>query len=223
MSPEPSVNGVDTRKNEDLARTLLIENLSHDIAVGLKGVSNKSMIFQIHLSRAFNLGLMDQDDDYYDSVYLGTEKGNFYLDRTPLESLSMGIAFAADLVRNVASIPFQLFPVDPRILRDSYRVSESETPILNEIYKTIYKISLMSIFIALINLVPFPGLDGGYVLIHTAQRLRKMRLTRKQKARLYVVAFIVIYASISLANLDNLPRYIDSRLQKLQGLIYQDH
>ncbi len=216
-----SVDGVDTRKNEDLARQLLVRNLGREVLVGIKASNNKLPVFRVNLSRAFNTGLLDEDDDYYDSVYLGTEKGNFYLHHPPLESVIHGLSFAANLIRKISTIPFQLFPVDPTILADEYRVSVPETMVLNEVYKIIFKASLVSIFFALINLVPFPGMDGGYILTHTAQRLRKTPLTRKQKARIYVVSFIVIYAVISISNLDNLPRYIDSRLKKLHEVIYQ--
>jgi membrane-associated protease RseP (regulator of RpoE activity) len=211
-----SVAGTDTTDDEDLARALLIKHLDSEVIIGLKSVNGKSAPFRFRPKRDYNYGLFDQNDDHYEAAYLGTEQYNFYRKRPIGDAFREGIRTSASFVKKVASIPFQLLPVDPTILRDAAQVSDPQTPIINEIYKTIYKLSLVSVFLALINLVPFPGLDGGHIMIATAQKCMKKPMSRKIKARFFAIGFMIVYAAIALANLDNLPRYIDSSMKKLQ-------
>lgn len=214
-----SVAGIDTEDDEDRARAELIKHMDRTVIIGLKSVNDENALFRFNLSREYNWGLFDQHDKYYEAVYLGTEKHNFYRQRPLGEAAMEGLQYAAHITGKVLTIPFQLLPVDPAILQDAARVRNPETPIANELYMMIYKLSLISVFLAMINLVPFPGLDGGYIMIATAERLHKKTLSRKIKARFFAIGFLIVYAAIALSNLDNLPRYIDSSSKKFLKFI----
>lgn len=223
LSAIMSVDGVDTKKDEDLARTLLVEAFDRLSVISIKGVNDKETFFTWKLHSSLNQGLLDEKSDAYDLVYMGSENGNFYKQEAVLDSLKNGFYNAGKLVINVTTIPFQLLPLDPNRIKEPYRVTNAGNAVSNSVYSIVHMLCLVSVFLALLNLLPLPRLDGGYILIHSLERLRGKSLERRSKAKIYAGAFLIIYMGILFSNMDNLPRYIDSRLKKLQEFIDQDH
>ena len=200
------------------AREKLIENLGTTTKVGVKGPDNQPpLLFTVNLSKELNSALYDPEDDDYDKVYLGQYKYNYYQDYPVTQAISKGLGYARDMIGRVITLPFQLFPLDRDKTKEKYRVDNPDTALINVIYRFCYTLSIVSVVLAFINILPLPGLDGGYILIQTVERMRGGRpLSNKTKAKIFVAVFIIVYASISLANIGNVPRYIESRLEKIK-------
>jgi Zn-dependent protease len=75
------------------------------------------------------------------------------------------------------------------------------------------------VIVGLVNLLPLPGLDGGQLLIQGLERARKQKISRKAKAKVFGLVFLILYLSVLFTNLDNIPYYIDSRAKKVHELI----
>lgn len=219
LSAVMSVNGTDTRDDEERTRKLLIQNLDRDVVLGLKGPDGKPGLTKVHLFKQANLGLLDKKSENYTHVFLGATRGNVYLRKSAREQALNALRYSAGLIKKTALIPFQLLPIDSTAIHDENAVTNADTWWLNKLYAVIHLFALTSVAIGLVNLLPFPHLDGGHILVQAIERARKHRLSRKAKAKIFALAFLAFYAAVMISNMDNVPGYIDSRLKKVHEFI----
>jgi len=216
-----SVNGEPTKDNEDLARTRLIENFDRPVIIAIKGPGDELRPARFNLRGDINQDLLNKDDDYYEAVFLGATKGNIYINRTPITDVKNALRYSAKLIKNVAKIPFQIFPIDKSVIQDSAAVSNENTKITNAIYRFLHLFAVASVAIGLVNLLPFPNLDGGQLLDQILKKIRGEKLTNKFRANIFALIFFLLYGAMFITNMDNLHGYIDSRVKKVHELIDQ--
>ncbi|MFK7839770.1 MAG: site-2 protease family protein [Bdellovibrionales bacterium] len=217
-----NVNGIDTNEDDDKTRELLIQHFDQDITLKMKSPVDQDRPFRIHLKSDINQGLLDQDSDFYKLVHLGAIDGNIYKRHDVLTNAKDALTYSGQLFFNVAKLPFQIFPIDKASLRDGAAVSSKNTKIINKLYKLIHLFCVASIAIGLINLIPFPRLDGGQCVDQILHLLRGESLTNKFRANSFAAILLLLYASVFIANMDNLHGYIDSSLKKVHEFIEQD-
>ena len=216
------INGRKVEDNEELTRKLLIENFGKESILSIKSINDESRDTYVRLNADVNAGLLDPDDEYYEAVFLGESRGNIFQQRTVGDYAAHALLFTRDMIADVAKVPFQLFPIDRTAVRDEYAVRDSDTWWTNILYDLIHLFALASTVLALVNLLPLPGLDGGQILNLCLERASGGRITRKTKAKIYVAFFILLYGSILIANQDNFYGYIDSRLKTVHEFIDQE-
>ena len=215
------VNGIDTEGDADRARELLIQHFDQDITLNIKAPLDDHIPFRIHLRGDINEGLLDEDSDYYKTVYLGAIDGNIYQRDTLSANLVKAWDYSRALFINIAKVPFQIFPIDKAMLKDSAAASSKDTKIINGIYAVMHLFAVASIAIGLINLIPFPKLDGGQFVDQCLKHWRGDALTNKFRANTFAVLLLILYAAIFISNMDNLHGYVDSRLKKVHQFIDQ--
>ncbi len=213
-----SLDGVDVRDKEKLARKVFQKKLDRPVLMVMKGPDKQSLTYKVHPRAAQNSHIGDKTHRDYKLFFLADGR-NFYLYKPAAAQISDGIRYAAEKIVSVATVPFQLLPIDPEALRDSNRVSVSAGRPKNYAYSFTHGLAIGSILIALVNLLPLPRLDGGYILIHGIEAFRRKPLSLKAKAKLFVGAFLLIYLSMMITNIDNVRGYIDSRLKKVHELV----
>lgn len=222
LSAVKKVDNIDVSEDQDLARELLNRFMDRDVLIHLQGPLDKPHLFNVRLSSEANKYFNDPDHTYYERVFLGQRAGNYYQKQSTGKYALEALYKSRDLIRIIAVLPFQLLPIDTYALKDAHAVVHLDTKWLNRFYEALYLFMTASVAVGLFNLLPLPGLDGGTFLIQTFERIKKGKLVRRTKARIYALAFFVLYMSILLANLDNLPGYIDSRVKKVQEFINQE-
>ena len=214
-----TVGGVDVRDDPERARALLLKNLGKQTLVGVKGPDGKPSPFKVNLSKDVNANLGNPDHDDYKRVYLGATPGNIYLKKSTEIYAADALRYARDLIAKIAGVPFQLFPIDALAIKDSNAVTNLETKAINVFYNYLHLFAVASIVVGLVNLLPLPHLDGGQLLVQAIERFRKNVLTRRQKAKIFVITFLGLYLAVLFTNLDNVPGYIDSRAKKVHEFI----
>ncbi|MBL4805218.1 MAG: site-2 protease family protein [Alphaproteobacteria bacterium] len=213
------IAGVDVSEDPDRALELINRYMGQEVTVVLKGQQGRSHAFKVRLSEEANKHLNDPDHRYYEEVFLGKTKGNYYQEQPVGKYALEAFMKSADLIKIVAVLPFQLLPIDASALKDQHAVAHIDTVWLNRFYNLIYLFATASVAVALINMLPLPGTDGGQFLVQMLEHIKKEKLTRRTKARIFGLAFFVLYMSILFSNLDNLPAYVDSRVKKVQEFI----
>ena len=215
LSAITSVNGTSTKEDDDRARKLLIKNLGRNAVLGIKGPDEKPGPTKVFLSKEANIGLFDEDDEHYEHAFLGTTRGNIYLKKPLKDSALNALRYSASLIKKMTLIPFQLFPIDISAVKDEHAVTNPDTYLVNKLYAVLHLFAVACVVIGLVNLLPLPHLDGGHILIQTIERFRQERLNRKAKAKIFALLFLLFYLAVMFFNMDNVPRYIDSRLKKV--------
>jgi hypothetical protein len=175
--------------------------------------------YKVHIPSNSNPHLGNKDHEDYNHLFLGKQRDDFYLKRSFADNLRDAAITGAERVGGVLTIPFQLFPIDPEILSPEPAPYGDATWLQNGLYRLVHLTAIISAVIALVNLLPLPKLDGSFLVIALAESVTRRPLLRKEKAMLLAGAFFALYGAIFIANLDNVPRYIDSRAKKLQEFI----
>ncbi|MCB1720203.1 MAG: site-2 protease family protein [Alphaproteobacteria bacterium] len=219
LSAIMSVADQNTQDDEDKARALLLKNMDKEVIVGFKGPDGKEKPARVRLSSALNPNLDNPNHDDYERIFFGQTRGNIYLDRPAFEHAAQALRKSAAMIRNIASVPFQLLPIDSYKLKDSNEVMHEDTRILNMLYTYMHLFALTCVVIALVNLLPLPYMDGGHLLTQIIERILKKPMSRKSKAVLFALIFFSLYAVIAVSNMNKVPGYIDSRLKKVHEFI----
>lgn len=213
-----AINGENVQKKPDRARELFIKNFDRPITIEMKGPDLKPYFYKVTPRAAANPDIGNKKKKGYKLIYLGPSRDNFYLHQSVGAQISDALHYTLKGIGKIAAIPFQIFPVDQYAITDENRVSGGQTAIAkitNLAYGIIHNFMVASILIGLVNLLPLPFLDGGYIVMQGVEAARRKPLTRKARALLFVACFLAFYLSALFANIDNLPRYIDSRLKKV--------
>lgn len=219
LSAITSVNGVNTDEDDKRTRDMLIRNLGRSTVLGIKGPDGEEGLTNVVLSKDANRGLLDEQDEHYEHVFLGASRGNVYLQKPWQDNAHNALRYAGGMIKKVALVPFQLFPIDISAVKDEHAVTNPDTWLTNKFYAILHLFAVTCVVIALVNLLPFPHLDGGHILTQMIERVRGQSLPRKAKAKIFAAAFLGFYLSVMLANMDNVPHYIDSRVKKVHEFI----
>jgi len=216
-----AVNGIDTGGDIKRTRALLIQHFDQAITINTKAPLDEDIPFRVKLNGAINQGLLDKDSKLYKAVYLGAIDGNIYARANPLENAQKAWRYASKLWINIAKVPFQIFPIDKSMLKDSAAVTSRDTKIINAIYAVMHLFCVASIAIGLINLIPFPKLDGGQCVDQILKKMRGEKLTNKTRGNVFAALLFMLYAGMFVSNMDNFYGFIDSRAKKAHQFIEQ--
>jgi regulator of sigma E protease len=65
---------------------------------------------------------------------------------------------------------------------------------------------LLSVNLAVLNVLPFPPLDGGRILVVVVEAVRRRRLPAEREALIYVTGFLVLMALVILISIQDIAR-----------------
>jgi regulator of sigma E protease len=65
---------------------------------------------------------------------------------------------------------------------------------------------LLSVNLAVLNVLPFPPLDGGRLLVVVIEAFRRRRLPAEREALIYLTGFLVLMALVILISIQDIAR-----------------
>ena len=198
----------------DEARAALLAHMDQRIEIGLHSMDGKTHLSLIDLSANANRNLADPDHKEHDRLYIGALRDNYYLPLTLVESARLSVSRSFEMIGNVALLPFNLFPIDKKWITPDAVVSRETSYVQARLYVFVFFASLCSCFIAFLNLLPFPRLDGGQALLLLGERWKRRPLARREQAALIVFALLFFYAAVFGSNMDAMRGYYMFQMQK---------
>ncbi len=212
------VGSVYTKNDEDRARAELIKSFDRPIRIGMYNVDDNVYFYPVVIRAALNQNLLDEHHKKYEAVYIGPLHDNAFLSLSPTEAARQGINEAGKLFWHMLKMPFQIFPIDPKLFAERIPFeTESIYYYHNIIYQIAFKTALLSILIGFINLIPFPRLDGDFVLTYIMEGALKKKPSRKQRAIAIAGTLFCLYAVMMFSNLGDLPGYMKRKLETYTG------
>ena len=212
------VNGEDVEDmKHDILREKIISLLDQSVEIGVTGVDDKTHYYQVVISSEMNDHLHDPKHRYKRAFFLGPIKGNQFTSLSTYEYIERGISKAAELFKLIIQVPFQIFPIDPKIY--STRIPFfPDSPYYYEslIYRAAFQTAMLSIVIAFINLLPFPRLDGDFVVTYLMESYLKRKPSRRQRAMAIGASLFGIYCVFLFSNLGDLPGYLEMKAEEWQ-------
>ncbi|MCB1532330.1 MAG: site-2 protease family protein [Alphaproteobacteria bacterium] len=214
-----SVNGKVVEGDEDAIRAALTANFDKDVVLGLNATDGNVRIYRARLYSAANPHIHDPNHEEYDQIFLGPNRDDFYYRAAVPVQMKDAFIFNFKLLGKVLSFPFQLLPIDKDAFTPAASVEFTGSPFINGLYHFIFKMALISFVVAYVNLLPLPHMDGSHLTYYALQAVRGEKPSPRLQARALAILFFGFYMAMMLANMDNLPTYIDSRLEKLHEFI----
>lgn len=202
-------------EDDDEARELIIKHLGQSVVFGMDARDRKLHTYLINLSAEHNTQLFDPEHKDYGSFYIGRMGDNIYLPLSFGEGLTEAAGLTGELVINIARLPFNMFPIDKQWITPDVTVSYRSSPVGRNLFMLVFMTSLFSVFIGWLNLIPFPGVDGGVILLNTAEACAKGPLPNKKKALLIASALFLLYGAVFLANAPNLHGYFEFKIEEM--------
>jgi regulator of sigma E protease len=160
-----SVGGVDTHGDPVRVRRLLRKALGGTFALGIKVYDGKTHIFRVHPLGAVNKGLADPNSPDYDWVYLGPLTDNIYLIEKPVENMKQALRETARLASGIVQMMGRMSQIDRQLLIPEDNVRPSHAPVKYYFFSEVHDIVILSLFLALFNLLPMPWADGGFLIV----------------------------------------------------------
>ena len=74
------------------------------------------------------------------------------------------------------------------------------------LYTQLYWVGLLSVNLAVLNILPFPPLDGGRLAVVGIEALRRRRLSARREALIYFTGFMVLMALVILITIQDIGR-----------------
>jgi regulator of sigma E protease len=74
---------------------------------------------------------------------------------------------------------------------------------------TLYFIGILSLNLAVLNVLPFPPLDGGRILVTLIEAVRRRKLPAEREALIYLTGFMVLIALVILISIQDVQRLIE--------------
>lgn len=211
-----SINGTPIGADEvDKARAILVETMGEEVTLKLKSVDGEAHSYRTVLYPENNAHLTDPAHKHYGSFFAGPMKDNFYLHLDITYSLIEAGKQTGRMIRAVAMLPFQLFPVDKEQIQPWALVADEFGK--RKLYEFCHRVLLVSVVIALINLIPFPGTDGSMLLLTILQGA--MGAGNEAGTRAYKVilllSLVLLYGSVLFANIDDFPHHMHKKMLEM--------
>lgn len=208
-----SVNGVPTPTME-AARAALLQHMDERITVGLWSMDDNVYTSVMDLSAVANKHLGDLQNWESKKIYMGAMRDNFYLPLSAAAAAREAFWRNAQMIAHMALLPFNLFPIDKEWITPDAIVTGEASFLGVRLYVFVFFTSLCSCFIGLLNLLPFPRLDGGNALLMLAEAWKHRPLTNHEKAALLVFSILFFYAAVFGANANDMRGYYLFQMQR---------
>ena len=213
-----SINGMPVT-GEVAAREALLTHLGERVRIGLLADDDQIYISEIDLSESANRHLGQAGHREAELFYLGEVKDNFYLPLSAAASFREAAERSLTMLGHVVRLPFNLFPVDREWLVPDAVVSEQTSYWIMRLYVFVFFTALCSCFIGFINLLPFPKLDGGEILLLIGAAWKRRPLQRREQATMFVSGLLFFYAAVFGLNMNDWRGYYLFQVQKAAAAV----
>jgi regulator of sigma E protease len=133
----------------------------------------------------------------------------------PIDALARGTAFAASLAIQIpgglADAVGGLLGLNPNAgdARGPIGIAQETGRVLQSpLQQQLAFVGLLSVNLAVLNVLPFPPLDGGRIAVVVIESMRRRRLPAEREALIYLTGFAVLMALIILISIQDIQRLI---------------
>jgi len=196
-----SVNGIDTKENEDKARELILANMDREIIIGTESVDGEVHDYIVNIRAALNYDFNNSDSRDYKRIYTGEVDSNFYLRRNIIEGSIEATKEISRLISGIFHSIREPWHIDGRLITSETQPSSRDGAWKVRIYRIIYFMAFVSICVGLINLLPVPGFDGSVLILLLAEATKGPGWVTKNHYKILIGSLGVVYGSVALSHL----------------------
>ncbi len=210
-----TVAGVDVGKKADAARQELLRNMDKEIVMNYgEGVFSEDV--RIKPLSTLNHDLQEQGSRNYKTLVMWDKSKRFY-ELVPLVKAGEDTArLVGRAVKIFVGVIYQMVTGKKKTsdVGGVIQMGEMTGDITSQSVEDgpsilLRMIVILSIQIGLLNLLPFPMLDGGHLLFHAYEAVYKRQPPLRVKGYMYGVSIVFLIWVILLANISDLLKFLE--------------
>ncbi len=206
-----SIEGVLTEDEPDKARELFLQNMDKEIRIGIpfKGMSiEKVDIFLMKFDSALNTHLDDPDDVDYERAWLIDPDDKFFLRLGVFEALKRSAFLMKEGVVDSYKIIEAIYKGrnnEDAVLGGVGKISQYTAKAAKAgIYDYLIFVAGFSLMIAMVNLLPIPVLDGGYLVFILYEAIAGKTASSRVQDISMIIGMLFLIGLMVFANLNDL-------------------
>lgn len=207
------VDGIDTKDNPDLARSLILERFDRPILVTLEFRKDQVDEFLVLFPKEFNTQFFDNiTDEKDDFVNIKSVTDRHYRKLWPIEAFVEVCSQIAEGLKETYKLFNAVFSgkSNERVVSGVADISDKVGKSAKDgFYQFFVMVALLSFMIALINILPIPAFDGGYLLFFLIEFLFGKPLPRKVQDYAMILGLVLIGGIMIFANMSDFFRLFD--------------
>lgn len=212
-----SFNGLDTINKPELARQFLTENMDQKIVLGLRIRSTSNRLdqdyFNVIIPSEHNDHLSNPDHKLYNQVQLVDKNSSFFVRLPFLEAVQETGQFFVNSLVNSYKLMAALSQGknEERVLGGVGTISKKTAEATQAgFYSYIVFIAVLSYMIGLINLLPIPVFDGGYLLFLFYEVVSGKPVSQKVQNIAIIFGLVFLLGIMIIANVGDVLLLFDS-------------
>lgn len=213
-----TINGINVSKQPNKTRELIQDNFDKEMAVGLSSYVDGQeeipdpyiMIFPARYNTHFN----DTDHKYYDFVFLSDPEDKLFV-RLPLFE---AIGRTAFLLKEGINKSFKLLHAafkgknDDQVVAGFGKMSETVGKAVKAgPYDYIMIIASFSFMIAIVNILPIPALDGGYLVFLLYEIVMGKAVSSRFQTISIITGLVILLGIMIFANISDLLAFVSDK------------
>ena len=145
------------------------------------------------------------------------EQKRYMIGITPAMERDLGSSFAAG-IRNTGRMTVMMYDVLRQLITGDVSVKELSGPVgivyaVNETAKSgamyvIYLAALLSLNLAIINMLPFPALDGGRLLFLLIRKITGKRVSDEMESRIHFIGIMLLMLLMVYVTFNDVIKFI---------------
>ncbi len=204
------INDTNTLDMPDKARDEVTKSLDGIVRVGLNYKNKeegRTDLFLVDFPSVVNQHLFDPQAEYYDRAFLNNPDYGFYVKLNPFEAWnSINLLIYEGIVNSykVVKATFMGRNSDP-VVGGVAKISEKTGEAFQAgFYSYMTFIAIFSLMIAIINLLPIPVLDGGYLVFLLYEMVTGKALPSRVQDVFLIVGLAILLVIMIFANISDL-------------------
>lgn len=207
-----SIDGIPVNKDEDKARKLLKDRLDKVVTMGiaLREEAGEDTFLAIFPSK-YNQNMDNPEHNNYEKIYAIDPEEKYYLPLGPIEATKK----SAESIKNTMVRAYKLFRVaykghtDEPVLGGVVKMSEQTGKVAKAgFHNYIHFLAIISFTIGLINLLPIPMLDGGFLVFLMYELVAGKQVPPRVQSYAFAIGLVLLGGIMILANLGDLLRLL---------------
>lgn len=205
-----SIDGVDVKDNPDKARKIIIETFGRQLEIGIPfrghGQDIKADPFLMMFPEDYNQHLFDPEHEDFDVVYLVDPDSSFFVRLGFIESIERSLFKLTDgLQKSYKLIEARVAGRhQDQVIGGVAKISQTTGDAFQAgFYSYMMFIATFSFIIAVINLLPIPALDGGYLMFMLYEVFTGRPLSQRFQNLALIIGLAILLGIMIFANISD--------------------
>ncbi len=204
------VEGISTKNDPQKSREIILKNMDKEITIGMPfkaGPDLEDEKYIIFIPSELNQHLNNPDHEHYKRLFLMDPDDRYYLRLGIAEATTRSLTLMKDILVDSYKVLAAIYrgTADDRVVVGVGKMSQHTAKAAKAgFYDFMVFVAALSYMIAVINLLPIPVLDGGYLVFLTYEALTGKAVSERIQNVFIIIGLIILGGIMIFANISDL-------------------